>query len=845
MILNLLGFFVVVFGLLFVTVGYVGLSHLPEGPNEIMLKTMSYSDEERTALLEMGKKMRQLAAIIRGGSRAFIKIQFRTIAAVTVCMGVIFTLFIEYWSGPAFILGAGMSSLAVIVGMTTSTLANVRVAERARHGKVGKTVWVALRGGSVIGICVQVFGTLGILILWALNPLELAENGHGVFSVMTCNASIMRFTSYSLGCSLVAMFSRIAGGIFTKAADMAADIVGKVMFDLEEDDAKNPATVADFVGDNVSDVGGNCPDLLESYVATIVSSLAAAVFYVSSLVSRGEVVDDALFSAMTKFPIMLAVCGLLSSIIGLTIMLLRKNMSEDPGKELDAVTYATSGLILVFSFVGSYAVFSKVDLPSDFRFGWMSIFIVCVIGILSGVVISKITEYFTSEKYKPTQDLSKISWLGSAFLLTMVDALGSISSVTAVVLVISVQTANWVCGSYGIAIAALGMLSFVGATVSIDAFGPIADNAGGIVESCGLPESTRFCTDKCDAAGNTTAAIAKGFAIGGAAYAAISMNATFASAYGANLSLLDTSVVGGGILGAVAIKFFIGLLDKDTLGGAEFMAAQAIAQLSDKDIIEGEKQPDYNTGIITTTKYAQRKTVLPAMLCIFAVVGLGILCGGEEVGGILYGMTLVAIVEAIFMGNSGGAADNNKKYIESGEFAKSCAENVMNGGADAVRKFIGDELFIEGELALNYDMVMARAMKIYGKRSEIHKASVVCDTIGDPRKDVDGVSLDIFIKMASTSAVIFAPLFRELQDNVLAKVVVVALFAVAVVVVYWLSKAEAKSPALAKKTLNDILVYSDGVNAKEEVTKEELAEIELFRLEMLNLRTKALATVTT
>lgn len=343
------GIFVIMFGVLFVVVGSIGLKKLPEGPNPIMLECADYSgysNEEKAALLRMGDEMRKLAAIIRGGAKAFIRIQFRTVALVALIMGLIFTMFLEKWSGPAFVLGAAMSSLSIIVGLSTSTLANVRVAERTRSGRVGWTIWVALKGGGVIGVCVQTFGTLGILIIYLLNPLSLNEGGHGIIKLLTCNESIMRYTSYSLGCSLVAMFSRVAGGIFTKAADMAADIVGKVLFGFVEDDAKNPATLADFVGDNVSDIAGNCPDLLESYVATIVSALAAVVFYFSALQATGVVVNEELFAAMSKFPIIFALCGLLSSIVGLIIILCRKNMSENPGKEINLVTYVAAFLTL-------------------------------------------------------------------------------------------------------------------------------------------------------------------------------------------------------------------------------------------------------------------------------------------------------------------------------------------------------------------------------------------------------------------------------------------------------------------------------------------------------------------
>ncbi|MBR5900370.1 MAG: sodium-translocating pyrophosphatase [Clostridia bacterium] len=696
----------------YVIVNYVKIKKLPEG-NERMVK---------------------MSAIIREGAGVFLKKEFTTIGIVILVIAVLFSLFIEKFSGLTYVLGALMSSVVCILGMKSATYANVRTANVAKESlSIGKNVKVALSGGSVSGISVQAFGMLGLLIVLLVsgvgpqNEIEgiTTLSGGGIQSYQGCgivfidalltNASVMRITSYSLGCSTVAMFNRVAGGNFTKAADISADILGKIRNDLPEDDSRVPNVIADFIGDNVNDIAGNCSDLLESFVATMSASIIVAV---GLLATKGMSV--ALFNSAYIFPLVVAGGGLLGCILGLVFAQIKK-MGDNPSKELNIATYISAGVSVITCGVAAYLAFGKTDANilktvMNFKVGWASPWICAVLGIISGVAIGAITEYYTSDAFKPTKQIAEYAVEGEAFVVTKGDAVGSRSCLYPIAIIaVSLLISGVLCGTYGIAIASLGMLSFVGTTVSIDAFGPIADNAGGLAESCHLAPEVRVITDKLDSVGNTTAAIGKGFAIGSAAFATVSLIVAFIGNYATSgitppsfegPSLI--SVVAGLIIGGALIEFFCAILTDNTIRSAKELAEVGDRQLSDPAILRGEKDPDYNELVRLATSSALKRMLFPSIIALAVPLIGGAIFGVNFVLGILLGATVVAIPIAIFMGNSGGAFDNAKKFIEQGK--------------------------LEG----------------HGKGSPAHKAAVTGDTIGDTRKDVVGVSLDIFIKMMST-----------------------------------------------------------------------------------------------
>ncbi len=668
-------------------------------------------------------ELAEMAGIIRSGASAFMVTEYKTITIVVAALAVLFSLFVEKTSGVTFVLGALMSSAVCVLGMRSATYANVRTANKARESRsIGETVKVALCGGSISGLAVQAFGMLGlvvILMVYPVNGQTLGESGHGFIDVGLTGITpcLIRVTTYSLGCSVVAMFNRVAGGNYTKAADISSDILAKIRHDLPEDDSRVPNVVADFIGDNVNDIAGNCSDLLESFVAPM-----AAAIMIAGMLFRA---DAAMLTSAASFPIVLAGGGLLSCLIGLGLAAVKK-MGDNPSKELNLATWISAGMTILVGLAASWLFFgqSGVTLPESFRIGWLSPWVATVLGILSGVAIGIITEYYTSTDFKPTRVLAEIAEEGEAFVVTKGDAIGSRSCLLPVLLIaISLILAGFLCGIYGVALSALGMLAFVGATVSIDAFGPIADNAGGLAESCHLDADVRVITDKLDSVGNTTAAIGKGFAIGSAAFATVSLIVAYVSSYSTELVLNIASfwVIAGGILGGALIEYFAALLTDNTIESAKIMADDGDKLLSIPGVLEGKVKPDYNRMIQTATKQALRKMLLPSVLALMIPVIGGLLFGVEFVGGLLVGATIVAIPRAIFMGNSGGAFDNAKKYIESG------------------------------------------AIKGHGKGTAAHKAAVTGDTIGDTRKDVVGVALDIFIKSMSTVANTLVSVFNSIS----------------------------------------------------------------------------------
>lgn len=685
------------------------------------------------------ERMIKMSGIIREGANVFLKKEFTTIGIVVLVIAVLLSLFIEKFSGITYVFGALMSSTVCVLGMKSATYANVRTANTAKKTmSIGETVKVALCGGSISGLSVQALGLLGIviiLIISGVGPQDLitatglglqAYKGCGIIAIdaLLTNTSVMRITSYSLGCSTVAMFNRVAGGNFTKAADISADILGKIRNDLPEDDSRVPNVIADFIGDNVNDIAGNCSDLLESFVATMSASIIVAVGLLSTIG-----ITSAFFTSAYVFPIVVAGGGLIGCVVGLVYAALKK-MGNNPSKELNLATYISAGISVVTCGVAAYLAFGKADANLltnvGFKLGWASPWICAILGIASGVAIGIITEYYTSDSFKPTKTIAEYATEGEAFVVTKGDAVGSRSCLLPMgIIAVSLLISGVLSGTYGIAIASLGMLSFVGTTVSIDAFGPIADNAGGLAESCHLDPEVRVITDKLDSVGNTTAAIGKGFAIGSAAFATVSLIVAFIGNYSAIPALSGTfliKLIAGLIIGGGLIEFFCAILTDNTIISAKELADVGDKQLSDPAILSGEKDPDYNQLVRLATSSALKRMLLPSIIALAVPLVAGAIFGVDFVLGILLGATIVAIPRAIFMGNSGGAFDNAKKHIESG-------------------KLVG-----------------------HGKGSNAHKAAVTGDTIGDTRKDVVGVALDIFIKMMSTVATTLFVLIAALSE---------------------------------------------------------------------------------
>lgn len=671
--------------------------------------------------------MIELSGIIRSGAQTFLKTEYKSITIVVGAVAIIFTLFVEKTSGITFLIGALMSSIVCVLGMQSATYANVRTSNKARESlSIGETVKVALCGGSISGLAVQGFGMLGfIAVLLCFGGVQHDAESQGLIQIgLICNPYIMRISTYSLGCSIVAMFNRVAGGNYTKAADISSDILGKLRHDLPEDDSRIPNTIADFIGDNVNDIAGNCSDLLESFVATMSASIMISVTLFKTALAEGETqITDATFNATILFPVILAGCGLVGCLIGLGLANIKK-MGDNPSRELDLSTWISAGCTVVFGGVAAYFIFKDVPLYNEFKLGWASPWVSSIMGIVSGIAIGIITEYYTSTDHKPTQKIAEMCTEGEAFVVTKGDAVGSRSVLLPVlVIIIALIVSGIIGGSYGIAISALGMLAFVGATVSIDAFGPIADNAGGLAEACHLAPEVRKITDKLDAVGNTTAAIGKGFAIGSAAFATVSLIMAYVGSYSGDvavpvLNFASFFVVAGGILGGALVEYFCAILTDNTIDAAKIMADVGDKQMT-QEVLDGKAKPDYNMMIAMAAKEAIRRMVVPSVLALLIPVIGGFLLGPEFVGGILVGATIVAIPRAIFMGNSGGAFDNAKKYIEQG------------------------------------------MLKGHAKGSAAHKAAVTGDTIGDTRKDVVGVALDIFIKLMSTVANTITPIISR------------------------------------------------------------------------------------
>ncbi len=707
-------------------------------------------------------RMKTIAGEIRLGANTFINYEYRVVAVVASIIVVILALLISWSSAVAFLIGAVMSASAGYIGMKIATYANVRVTNKARTTKsLSETLKVAFKGGSVMGLCVSGCALLGIFLVFLIFGLGFrqidAACGEGealgnslksIVDMAGVNLGLggkfsMTISSYALGCSIIALFNRMGGGIYTKAADMGADLVGKTEAHLPEDDPRNPATIADNVGDNVGDVAGLGSDLLESYVGAMLSGSIMAI----ELFTENMIHSAALLRSLILFPLALSGVGLIGCVLGILSLFLRKKLSDNPHKELNAATWISAALTMIGGFAVAYWLFSGISFENGatfkdeigFRFGWISPMIGAAIGIVAGIVIGKLAEYYTSADYKPTQEIAAASKEGPALTVTQGLAVGMISCMyPCIVLGLSIFFSFLIAGPYGVAAAAIGMLSFVAATVSVDTYGPISDNAGGIAEMSYLEEDVRDITDTLDSVGNTTAAIGKGFAIGSAAMAVLCMMTSYMFSFAdkgvldsidkiedmfsaVTLNVINPLGLTGAIFGAALPFLFSGLLIKAVAKAAERMVVEVRRQFKEiPGLLEGTALPDTKTCIGISTQGAIKEMKFPAILAIAFPIICGFLFGAEFVGGILVGSTLSSIMLAIFTGNAGGAWDNGKKYIETGALG-------------------------EGN----------------GKGSPTHDAGVVGDTVGDPLKDTVGPCLDILIKIMSTLSLVMGAAFAQ------------------------------------------------------------------------------------
>ena len=679
--------------------------------------------------------MKEIAGAIQEGADAFISHEYKVILRIGLIIVGLLLIVVSWQAAVAFVIGACMSATAGWIGMKIATLSNVRVSNEARLTRdIGATLKVAFQGGSVMGLCVAGFALLGLGIVYLVfgKFLHQADPDHLTFHSNWLGISdiplTMTVTSYALGCSIIAMFNRVGGGIYTKAADMGADLVGKTEAGIPEDDPRNPATIADNVGDNVGDVAGLGADLLESFVGAIVSSVILASYMYFASTHTGVIIPEALVTKMIYFPIIFAAMGLLASIIGILSLVLKK-ASSNPHRELNIATWISAALTLVGAGVLSAVYFKGFDLTVvGFNLGAISPWVAAVMGIVSGIVIGQLAEYYTSFDFKPTQTISAASHEGAALTITQGLAVGMFSVFyPVIVLAAAIIAANAVAGLYGVSMAAIGMLSFVATTVSVDTYGPIADNAGGISEMAALDPEVREITDTLDSVGNTTAAIGKGFAIGSAAFAALSLFASFLYALGGEsinadfslvLNMINTMTLAGGLVGAALPYLFSGILIEAVAKAARKMVDEVRRQFREKPgILTGEDKPNYKECIEISSMGAIQEMRLPALISVVIPLIAGFVFGAQFVGGLLIGTTLSSIMLALFTANSGGAWDNGKKYIEQGHFG--------------------------------------------GKGSEAHKAGVVGDTVGDPLKDTVGPSLDILIKIMSVVSLITVSIFSK------------------------------------------------------------------------------------